>query len=560
MRRAIQALGREIYDVAVIGGGITGAFLALDAVRRGLMVVLVEQGDFGAATSAASSKLLHGGIRYLQQGQLGKVRESALERVFFQNLAPHLSHYVPFVVPTFRGLRRGRWLLGAGMVAYQALCVGQDRFLLDPARRVPGWSSWNRAELMRWFPILEGTGATGAVVYYESHMHSSERMTWAVLSSAAREGATLANYARVTGFIHNGSVVRGIRVRDELSGDEIEVRARVTVNAAGPWLQPLNDRLLAGRAARLTTGFAKGAHIVVPALFGDHALAWATRQASRTVIDRGGRHVFFIPWRGRTLIGTTYTPLRSEEVAAAVSANEVAAFVEELNRALPPLGLRRQDIQYAFAGIYPLQADRIRPQVYQGSGQFQIRDHTRDGIAGLVSVLGAKYTTARLVAEQAMNLIGRRLGNPRPGDTRQRPLWSGDVHPLEAFIQSRRRAWKGRLAPEVVDDLVRLYGRDMDAVAGIAAAEPSLARPLVPERPVIGAQLVYAARNEMVQHLDDVLLRRTDLGSLGYLDRQALASCAALVGKELGWDASRQAQEVARMESNYRWCDELIVT
>ena len=544
--------------MAVIGGGITGAFLALDAVRRGLSVVLVEQGDFGAATSAASSKLLHGGIRYLQQGQLGKVRESALERIFFQNLAPHLSHYVPFVVPAFHGLRRGRLPLSAGMAFYQILCVDQNRYLLDPARRVPGWSLWDRAELLHRFPVLKGTGTTGAMVYYESHMYSSERMTWAVLSSAAREGAALANYARVTGFLGDGAAVRGIRVKDELSGDEIEVRARMTVNATGPWLQPLNDRLLNKRAGRLTTGFAKGMHIVVPRLFRDHALAWATRHASSGVIDRGGRHIFFIPWRDRTLVGTTYSLLPDDEVTAAVSAHEVTEFVDELNRALPLLKLRRQDVQYAFAGIYPLQVERIRPQVYQGSGRYQVRDHGRDGIAGLVSVLGAKYTTARLVAEVAMNLVGQYLGTPRSGDTRQRPLWSGDIHPLGDFMRSRQRAWKGRLAPGVVEDLVHLYGREMDSVAGIAASDMSLVQPLVSGRPVIGAQLVYAARAEMVQHLDDVLLRRTDLGALGHLDRKVLVSCAALVGKELGWNAARQAQEVERMESHYRWREGMI--
>ena len=211
MIRDTPSLASTEFDVLVVGGGITGAFVALDAAARGLTVGLVEKGDFGEATSAASSKLLHGGIRYLQQGQPRKVRESALERIRFQNLAPHLCRYVPFVVPAYRGWQKGRALLRCAMVAYNALCLGQNRHLRVPGRRVPRGRSISKQEIAQLLPGVLSEGITGGVLFYESHMHNSERMTLAVLETAASRGAALANYVQAQSLLSDGRRVSGVR-------------------------------------------------------------------------------------------------------------------------------------------------------------------------------------------------------------------------------------------------------------------------------------------------------------------------------------------------------------
>ena len=242
MRRDLGALEDRAFDLLIIGGGISGACLAHDAALRGLSVALVEQQDFGAATSAASSKILHGGIRYLQRGQLRKLRESALERCRFQAIAPHLTHWVPFLIPTYRGFRKGRAVLRAGVTLHALLCAGQDRAIRDGEKQVPPWRSHTRAETLRLAPVLDDQPAlTGSILIPESHMHSSERMTLAFVKTAAANGAIVANYVEVDALLTEGRIAHGVRAHSRVgSHAELEIRARLIVNATGPWLPALN--------------------------------------------------------------------------------------------------------------------------------------------------------------------------------------------------------------------------------------------------------------------------------------------------------------------------------
>ena len=288
MRRALTVLSDTTFDVVIVGGGISGACCAHDAALRGLSVALVERDDFGGATSSASSKLLHGGIRYLQQARPDKVRESARERAFFQRIAPHLTHWVPFLIPTQTGLLRGRWLLQCGMWAYAALTSSENRRVIDPAKRVPGGTFYGRARFQRLVPPIGARNdVTGAHLLYELHLHSSERMTLAFLKSAVGRGAVVANYATVDGVLGGAARVRGVQVTDRLTGDAFDVRAKVVVNAAGPWLFGLSERLGLGPLARPVTGFSTGAHIVTRRVVETYGLALPTSRRSSALIDRG---------------------------------------------------------------------------------------------------------------------------------------------------------------------------------------------------------------------------------------------------------------------------------
>ena len=556
MHRDLDSLQRQVFDVVVVGAGIHGACLAYDAAQRGLTVALVERRDFGSATSAASSKVLHGGIRYLQQFEFAKLRESALERSSFQRIAPHLTHYVPFLIPAYRGLARGRMPLRAALTLHEWLCAGQNARIHDRSKRVPRSRVCTKGETLALAPVLEyQPGLTGAGLLYESHMHSSERMTLAFVKSAARRGACVANYVSVDRLVAEGRTARGVVARDEMSGDTFDIRARVVVNAAGPWIPSLNHAFGSSGLTRRITKFAKGAHLVTRPLTRDVALVLPTRKPQRRVIDRGGRHLFVIPWRGRSLIGTSNVPFGEQPGDVRATASDVRGFVDDVNAALPGVDLSRADVTYAFAGLYPLTDEEVQPDVYQATGTYQIVDHrARGDLDGVVSVLGMKFTTARRVAERATDLIVERLGTTAgPSRTATAPLVGGSIDDLPGFLATTTERLRGHVSPEVVRHLVDHYGTELDDV--LAMRGPGL-RPtaaVADDRECIEAEIAYAVAQEMALHLEDVVFRRTGLGTLGDPGEAGLRRCAGIMAGLLGWSDARLDEELAATRSRFNF-------
>lgn len=551
MKREPSALETRTFDLVVVGGGITGACLAFDAAGRGMSVAIIDKDDWGSATSAASSKLLHGGLRYLQQMRFGKVRESATERLRFQNLAPHLLRWVPFVVPTYRGLARGKLLLGAGMAVYEALCLGLGSIVRDPARRVPsgGWLSPGRVREL--VPGFDPPGLTGGRLFHECHIQDSERMTLAFVEGAVREGAVAVNYVRAEDFELEDGRVRGVRAIDRPTGAAVRIRARLVLNAAGPWIRVLNAKLDGRSVSRIVTGLSRGAHVVTRPLTDGVAVALPTRRPAEAVLDRGGRHVFVIPWRGRSLIGTTYGRHEGDPDDVAPSEDEIGSLIGDVNDALGGRALDRSDVLWAYAGLYPLTTEEIRPDVYQGTGDYRVIDHEEtDGVPGLLSVFGAKYTTARLLAERAIDRAAERLaGEWRPCATRSTALPAGEINDLEAYRAARRRELRDRFEPEVIDHLVTSYGRRLDPLVALATARPELGERLTPDLPILAAEVVHAARSEMALHMDDVVFRRTGLGTVGDPGEAALDRVAELMAGELGWDDATRGQQLDRVRA-----------
>ena len=553
MRREPTAFQDTTFDVVVVGGGITGVCIAHDATLRGLSVALVERHDFGSATSAASSKLLHGGIRYLQQARLDKVMESARERACFQRIAPHLTRWIPFLVPTQRGLLRGRQFLGCGMWLYERLIRGQNCDVRDPAKQIPPSTFYPRGELARLVPELGARDdVTGARVLYESHLHSSERMTLAFLKSAVRGGAVVGNYLTVEGVLRRAGRVEGVTVVDALTDDRFDIQARVVVNAAGPWLTGLNDRLGVGRLRVPISGFSKGAHIVTRQVTDTFALALPTQRRSSSIVDRGGRHVFVIPWRGHSLIGTSDRPFTGELDDVGPTEVDIVDLLSDVNAALPGLSLTRADVSHAFAGLYPLTARDVRPDVYQGTGDYQVIDHGRvGGHDGVVSVLGAKYTTARQLAERATTLLASRLGRGSiPSRTGQTPLVGGEIDDLERFTNDAVVRHAARLGRDSVEHLVHHYGTEVDAVVAVGSTgDDRLLTPLSADRESVGAEVRFAVDEEMAVTLSDVVFRRTGLGTLGDPGVECLRRCAEIMGACLGWSEARMRDEVQRTQT-----------
>ncbi len=550
MKRNLEEFEGKTFDLVIIGGGITGACLATDAALRGLSVALVEKGDFGAATSSASSKLLHGGIRYLQQLNFAKVRESAKERIYFQQLAPHLTYYIPFIIPTYKKFSKGKLVMKAAIILYQAICTGLDRILCDPSKKLPASRFLSRQEVIDAVPDIHADNITGGIVLYESHMFSSERMTLGFLETAHIHGANIANYLAVESFLQSGKdCISGVKVKDQLGGEIFDISAKLVVNAAGPWIPLLNHDIDQKKNVEgVVNAYSKGAHIITRQLAQGYAVALPTQKQNQALINRGGRHVFIIPWRGCSLIGTTYEPYDGALDDVCATESDIDEMLSDINFAMGRDVLQRDDVLHAYAGIYPLIDDVINTNVYQGTGEYQIIDHAEtDSLDGLVSVFGAKFTTARLLAEKALDKITPRLNKPSAAcTTRSARLVSGNIDNMELFRSEQCTRYGTMLPAQVIMNLVTSYGTNIKHVMSLIESDNTLAQELLPGRLVVAAEVVYSTRYEMACHLDDFIFRRTGLGTLGNPGEEVLQHCANLMGEELGWSQQRMNDEVAQ--------------
>ena len=554
MNRSLPKFTQKTYDVLIIGGGITGACLAWDAVNRGLTVGLVEKNDFGAATSSASSKLIHGGIRYIQQGRIDKIRESALERIYYQKIAPHLSNYIAFVVPSYRGWLKSKLVLGIGMFLYQLVCLGQNSRLKDTCKKVPGWKMLTKNQVEDYVHGIELDGITGGAIFYESHMQSSERMTLAFIMSAANNGASVANYVRTDSFIRNENKVKGVCVTDLLTGKNHEIYAKCVINAAGPWIPLLNKEL---STKKIVTAFSKGAHIVTSQITIDAAIALTTKKKNQGFINRGGRHIFIIPWRNHSLIGTTYDAYEGELDRVRPTEQDIEELISDINAASGCNVLDRSQVKYSFAGIYPLIDNKINTKVYQGTGEYQIVDHAEsDGLDGVVTVFGAKYTTARLLAEKALNKIQRKFSRSiSKCKTRTLALPCGDIDNISNFREAKKNQYAELLNKNVIEHLVTYYGKDIDDLIAYVQRDPDWGKLLSADYPDIEAQIIYAIEHEMAYHLDDILFRRTGLGTLGNPGMDVIERCADIMSQTLQWDAETRQSEIDHVLSYYHYED-----
>lgn len=552
MKRQPSDLESRRFNLAIIGGGITGAWMALDAALRGMTVALVERDDFGAATSAASSKLLHGGIRYLARGRVAKVRESAIERARAQSAAPHLTRWVPFVIPAYAGLRRGRAALASALALYEMLCLGQNRRIQDPCKRAAAGRVLGAQDMRKLVPYLSGSRPTGGILIHESHMYSPERVTLAVVRTAVCRGAVAANHVSADAFRVEDGRVTGVQATDRLTCERLRIRADVVVNAAGPWIPFVDGGLPAPAPPGIHRHFARGTHIITRPLTEEHALVLPSRHDHDAVISRGGRHLFVIPWRGRSLIGTSYAPHGGHPDDVRPLESDIEQLLTGVNAALGTRELTRADVDHAFAGLYPL-PDGVAPGTYHTGGDYRVIDHRRhQAIDGLYSVCGARYTTARRLAERALNRINGRFGGRFDRcRTGRLALHGGAITDMTRFHADAARRHGPALGADVVEHLVASYGTQIDDVLAPIRAAPELGERVGPQTPVILAEVTYAVQQEMACHLADFVFRRSGLGTLGDPGEAAIDRCARLMGRELGWHRERRDLEIRRTRAAF---------
>jgi glycerol-3-phosphate dehydrogenase len=548
MARALAALAGREFDVLVVGGGITGAVTAWDAAQRGLSVALLERGDFGGATSAESLKVVHGGVRYLQHLDIVRVRESSRERRALLRMAPHLVQPMPFVVPTYGHGMRGPEILGAAFVILNALTADRNRGLTDPARKVPAAGIVSRARVLEWFPDIDQDGLTGAGVFYDGQLFNPPRLVWAMVRTAARAGAAVANYCDVTALMLQGGRVTGVRVDDRLGGEKFEVRARTVVNAAGPYAEALLVR--SGVRAARTVPFSRDMALVLKRRFvNGRALALQTRYRDPSaVLTRGARHLFLVPWRGKTLVGVNSLIWRDEPDRLRVTEAEVSDFVAEIAEADPKLGLTMDDVALVMAGLLPVEkGNEEGGDVSFGKRPLVVDNARTDGVQGLVSAISNRYTVARGVAERAVDLVYRKLGREiRPCRTEVTRIYGGDFFRFDDLVRELGQALPEGVDRGLADRLARDHGSAYGEVVRLARERPEWGV-TIGGTDILRAEVVHAARSEMVCKLSDAVFGRTGIATAGDPGRAELEECADLVAAQLGWDSARRESELRQV-------------
>ncbi|HEV2249544.1 MAG TPA: glycerol-3-phosphate dehydrogenase/oxidase [Candidatus Limnocylindria bacterium] len=476
----MRSLGDRTVDLLVIGGGIVGAGIARDAALRGMSVALVEQDDLASGTSSRPTRLIHGGLRYLELFDFGLVRSDMRERETLLRIAPHLVFPLPFLMPLYRRSPFYRLKLRIGMFLYDLLSLDKS---------LPKRERLGRAGALAAEPNLDPDGLGGAWRFYDAQVPFVERLVVENAIDAAGHGALMLNHARAIAYLRDGAAVTGASVHDLIGGSTLAIRARLTVNATGPWLDATLRSLRP--AARPLLRLTKGTHLVVPRV---------TEQAHVLFAKRDGRLFFVLPWNGYTMVGTTDTDYEGDPAAAAASAADVEYLRAEASHAFPRAAFDR--IHFTWAGVRAL----VREEgVAEGevSRKHKLYDHRRrDGIDGAVSVIGGKITAYRSIAEEVTDLVARRLGVTARCRTAELPL----------------------------------PGVTADATGGEA---------LCAHAPTTRADIERAVRSEWAMTLADVLLRRTAIGLAACQGLDHLEAIAELVGGLLGWDAGRREAEVA---------------
>lgn len=538
-RASLDRFRQEVFDVLIIGGGITGAGLALDAAARGLTTALVEKRDFAAGTSSRSTKLIHGGLRYLEQFDFRLVREALIERAILNKIAPQQTEPYPFVIPIYADRRRNYdhpLKIRAGLILYDLL-AGRHNFAKH--RKL------NREEALKLAPQLNPKGLKGAFLYYDARTNDA-RLVVEIIKTANEHGAAIANYATVESFLRDESGrITGARLRDELTGESIGLRAEAVINASGVWMEE-TIRIDGHNTGRLPKSLrpSKGIHLTVSADRLKVGAAWLIPSLT------GHRFYFVVPWEGRVNIGTTDTDYDDGKDTPQAEPDEVAEILNAINSYFPEARLDQSDVISTWAGLRPLITDpnaKDTTAVSRKEEMFETAD-------GLISLGGGKLTTYRLMAEQGIDLALQRLGKSSNGQTTADiPISGGEISRAELETAAREISQHYELPLDITRHIVLTYGSNFDRVIRLMLDDESLRERLVQGLPNVKAEIVYAAQNEMAVTLADALARRTRLAMLaGEATLRCAPIVADLMAKELGWDEEEKSRQMESFAKEFR--------
>jgi glycerol-3-phosphate dehydrogenase len=524
--RDLTRFDGTMYDVLVVGGGIHGLACAYEAASRGLRVALIESDDFGGGASFNHQKTAHGGLRSLATGQLGRARESIRERRALARIAPWFLRPLPFLVGTYRSVVKNRLALRAAF-KLDAWLGRRRNEGLEPELHLPTPRLVSKAATLRLFPGIRQDRLTGGAQWYDYQIVEADRLTFAFAAAADASGADLANYVEAVEAVRESGRIAGMIVRDRLSDRSFQIKAHVTLNAAGA---------RAGEVMRLfgvdrPFPLIKAMNLVTSRHASDMAVAAPSRD---------GRMLTLVPWHGRALVGTSQSATLVGPNDLAVTAPEVEAFIAEANTSFPALKLSAGDVTLVHRGVVPAATgSRGRPDLKPAA---EIIDHA----SGAITVVGVKFTTARAVAERAIGTVARRLQRRLPPSrTAIMALPGAAIADHEALAIETARGLRMDVPVPVLRHLIALYAEGAAEIIRLVHERPDLAEPLAANVETIKAEIVYTIRREMAVRLTDMLVRRTELGSAGRPPDEAIHTAARIAEAELGWEDRQTAQEIA---------------
>ena len=554
-----------VYDVIIIGGGIYGASLLYETTAAGLKSILLDKADFGSGTSANSLKVIHGGIRYLQQLDLPRIRESIRERKTLMRFAPHLIHPLACVTPTFANLKDHRRLYAAAFGVYDL--IGFDRNCGSrPDKYIPRSRIVSHRECLHLIPGLPANACTGAAIWQDGQVVNSERLVLAFISEAQKKGAAAYNYLEVQRPISTNKAVVGVSARDALANREVEIRGRLTVNCAGPWLDAVDKRFGAAPDRKGKYGWAKAVNFIIPRTLSSHAIGMRIppEDPSGGGAGMGSRRMlFFAPWQGNTIIGTWYFHSREQAEQLRLSAAQWETCLKEIRATYPAAAVDPAEICFVHLGRVPALHTALPGPEPSIARHFRISGPGSGGVPqGYLSTMGVKYTTARDVAEKITRIlagrlgkngravglgVGGRVGGEGVGLTRTEPMGS-----YTDYLAAAKR--EARDIPESsLKHTIDTYGTDHRAVLNLVRQDADLKKRVPGTKAVLRAALAYSVRNEMAYRLSDLILRRSDIGSAARPADRTIQFTADLMARELGWDEKQRQKEIDDLLACYWW-------
>lgn len=531
LKRYIETQSEQEFDAIIVGGGITGAAVAYAAASKGLKILLLEKKDFGGATSAATSKLIHGGLRYLANMELKLVRESLTERRVLGNIAPNFVYPVPFLLPSYISWKGNMWKLGIGMYLYDWLSFDKTK-TWDKTKRLPNHKIIPASKAMQMEPGLVSHKLRNATIFYDYQSIFPERLTLAFIKSAVEYGAQVSNYAEVTSFVYTQpGKIGGVNVHDALTGRNITIKGKLIINCAGTWADKILNMALGKTETSHKITRSEGIHIITKRIANDHVVS---------LMRKDGGHMMIMPWRGHTLIGTTDKVYNGDPDNYKVSRESLEEVLVAVNENYGRK-IDYNDILFAYGGLRPL-VDTKKSESYNASRKYEIYDNAADGVHGLITVEGGKYTTSRHLAQSVIELVGKKINQNMNDSITYKLYLSGcEIRDMNEFMKKQHLQYSD-FKPETVEYISRNYGTESAQVFEIARSNPKWSKVITADGELL-AEVVYAIRHEMALTLKDIMLRRTGTGTLGHPGEDTLQAVLNTAAELLHWDEERKLSE-----------------
>lgn len=527
------------FDLIIIGGGITGAALAYEASSRGMKIALFEKGDYGSATSSATSKLIHGGLRYLKNFEFGLVRESLRERRILSNIAPNFVFPIPFMLPTYNSVKSNKWILYIGMLLYDILSFDKS-FTWDNQKKLPHFKSLSAKNSKNIENCVKKPKLTGSMVYYDCQNIFPERLTLSFLKSAEKYGAKISNYTKVQSLIKDNNCVKGVKIKDLVSGNECQFEASYIVNCAGSWADILIQSALKNDIKHHILR-SEGIHIITRKLCNEHAV---------TMMTNNHRHIMLMPWRNHSLIGTTDKEFSGNPDDYKVLKQSIMDLLSDVNDNYDIPKLKYEDVLFYYGGLRPL-TDTETVSSYESSRKYEIYDNSEENLEGLISVEGGKYTTSRQLAVEVIKKIEEKQHVRYPKSlSKDQYLYGCEIKDMKLFLNGIHLDYPD-FSISTIEYLGKNYGTECHTIFQLARDNPKLSEVLNEDGEIL-AEVVYAIQHESALFLSDILFRRTGIGTLGYPGDEILEKVANISKEYLKWDQSTYETQITHAKERFK--------